>query len=83
MEISYPNMKDLSPEEQNNLERLKSVIEKSVADGVLTIQEFEQIAAVMRKNHHITPQELQLVRTLIREKINRGELIVDFSFDSF
>ncbi|WOD37031.1 hypothetical protein [Nodosilinea sp. E11] len=81
MEISHPNMKALSPEEQQNLNRLKSIIEKSVADGVLTTHELEQIATVMGENHHITPQELQLVHTLIREKINRGELVVDRSFD--
>ena len=76
MKVSYPTMKALSREEQAHLERLRVVIEKSTADGVLTTVELEQIAIVVREAHTITPQELELIHTLIREKINRGELAV-------
>lgn len=78
MEISYPNAQALTDEEQQALEKLKEVIEKVIADGVLTGEERNHILALMMADHKITPQELQLLHTMIREKVACGELDTDF-----
>lgn len=82
MEISHPNQKDLTEEEQKQLEHFRSVVEKAIADSVLTTEEAHQIISVIQKDHKVTPQELEIIRTLIREPINLGKLIVDRTIDS-
>lgn len=78
MEISYPNAQALTAEEAGNLEKLKGVIEQAIADNILTAEERSHIFAVMMADHKITPQEVQLIHTMIREKVACGELITDF-----
>lgn len=80
MEISRPNAQALTPEEQQQLDQLKVVVEQVIADGVLTREERDRIVALMAADAKITPQELDLVRTLIREKAATGEVVLDYSW---
>lgn len=80
MEISRPNAQALTPEEQQQLDQLKVVVEQVIADGVLTREERDRIVALMAADSKITPQELDLVRTLIREKAATGEVVLDYSW---
>ncbi len=74
MEISRPQAPAPTPEELEDLEKLKAVIDRAVADGKITQGELAQIRAVTTHDGKITPQEVELYRTLIIEKINKGEL---------
>jgi hypothetical protein len=78
MEISRPNARELTPEELQDLEKLKVTIEKATADGKLTQYELDRIKAIAWSDNKILSEELELVRTLIREKIERGELEIDY-----
>jgi hypothetical protein len=74
MEVSRPNTPEPSPEDLENLDKLKAVIERAIADGKLTQSEVKQIRTAAWANGKITPQELELVRTLVKEKLRNGEL---------
>ena len=74
MEISTPKDKEPTPEELQELEKLKVIIEKAIEDGKLTGAEFERIKALIRADKKVTVEELQLVRTQIYDKIESGEL---------
>ena len=74
MEISTPKDKEPTPEELKELEKLKGIIEKAIEDGKLTGAEFERIKALIRADKKVTVEELELVRTLIDDKIESGEL---------
>lgn len=74
MEISRPQAPAPTPEELEDLEKLKAVIDRAVADGKITQGELAQMRAVVTHDGKITPQEVELYRTLIIEKINKGEL---------
>ncbi|HHP7230150.1 MAG TPA: hypothetical protein ACFCUY_04750 [Xenococcaceae cyanobacterium] len=74
MKTSRPQDKEPTPEELKELEQLKAIIESATEDGKLTGVEFARIKDVIRADKKVTFEELQLVRKLIYEKIDRGEL---------
>jgi uncharacterized membrane protein YebE (DUF533 family) len=78
MEISRPNPQELTTEEQKELEKLRVIIEQASADGIITKGERERIAATVRADGKVTKEELELVRTLINEKVTKGELLLDY-----
>ncbi|NCQ85734.1 MAG: hypothetical protein GPJ00_15040 [Microcystis aeruginosa W13-18] len=78
MEISRPNQAELTAEEQQELEKLRAIIEQASVDGVITQGERERITLAMRSDGKVTLEELELVRTLITEKVTKGELVLDY-----
>ena len=74
MRISQSKDKEPTPKELQELEKLKGIIERIIADGKLTGIEFERIKAVIRADQKVSFEELQLVRKLIYDKIDNGEL---------
>jgi uncharacterized membrane protein YebE (DUF533 family) len=78
MEISHPNRQELTPEEKQELEKLRTIVEKATEDGIITQGERERIATAMRADGKILREELELVRTLIGEKVSQGELTIDY-----
>jgi uncharacterized membrane protein YebE (DUF533 family) len=78
MEVSRPDQRELTVEEQQELEKLRKIIEKATVDGVITKGERDRIAAAMQTDGKVTCQELDLVRTLIQEKVATGELALDY-----
>jgi hypothetical protein len=79
MEISRPNAKELTPEEKQELAKLKAMIERAVADAILTAQEIEDLRSVTQRHTETMSQELlyeelELYRTLVTEKVRKGEL---------
>ena len=74
MEISTPQDKQPTPEELKELEKLKAIIEQATEDGKLTGAEFDRIKDAIRADKKVSFEELQLVRKLIDEKIESGEL---------
>ncbi|MDJ0568044.1 MAG: hypothetical protein QNJ53_03260 [Pleurocapsa sp. MO_192.B19] len=74
MEISRPKDKEPTPEELQELEKLKAIIERATEDGKLTGVEFETVKDAIRADNKVSFEELQLVRKLIDEKIASGEL---------
>jgi uncharacterized membrane protein YebE (DUF533 family) len=78
MEISRPNQAELTAEEQQELEKLRAIIEQASVDGVITQGERERITLAMRSDGKVTLEELELVRTLITEKVSKGELVLDY-----
>ncbi len=78
MEISHPHQRELTVEEQQELDKLRIIIERASADGVITRAERDRIAAAMRADGKVTLEELTLVRTLIQEKVANGELVYDY-----
>ncbi|MCU0526055.1 MAG: hypothetical protein MUF72_14635 [Elainella sp. Prado103] len=79
MEISRPNQRELTVEEQQELEKLKQIVERAIADGILTKAEREQIVTAIRADGQVTYEELIFVQTFLREKVAKGELILDYS----
>lgn len=74
MKISRPQDKEPTLQEVRELEKLKKIIDRVVADGKLMGTEFERIKAAIRADKKVTYEELELVRTLIYDKIDNGEL---------
>ena len=78
MDIQHPNHPSLSPEEQQHLDQLKQVIEQAAQDGKLTQAEVEQIRAVVWSDGVVSPEELELVTKLVKEKVASGDLLIDW-----
>lgn len=78
MKNSQSNNQHSSPEELENLAKLKSVIEVAIANGVLTKDEMETIKSAIRADGKISFEELRLCRELILNKIDSGELEYDW-----
>lgn len=79
MQIERPCAKELSLQENQELAQLKGLIEKAIADGQITRQENEMIQTALWKDGKVSVQELDLVRALISQKLDRGELSYDWS----
>lgn len=78
MKISRPNAKNPTAEEIQGLDKLKALIDRATADGKVTKQELETIKAAQWADGKISVQELELYRTLILEKIEKGELVYEW-----
>ena len=74
MEISTPKDREPTPEELKELEKLKAIIEGAISDGKLTGAEFDRIKAAIAADQKVSYEEIQLVRQLIYDKIDSGEL---------
>ncbi|XGV97383.1 MAG: hypothetical protein ACAF41_32270 [Leptolyngbya sp. BL-A-14] len=68
-----------APEDAKHLEKLRSVIEQAIADGRVTAQEMQAIKRIIWSNGKVSPEELDLVRELIHEKVASGEIVYDWT----
>ena len=66
-------------EDAKHLEKLKSTIERAIADGKLTAQEMQAIKGIIWSNGKVSAEELDLVRELIHEKVASGEVVYDWT----
>ncbi len=60
MKVSRPNSQPLSSAELNDLDKLKRLISKATADGLVSKDEMESIKTFMQSDGKVTPQELDL-----------------------
>lgn len=75
MDIERPNAQPLTREELNDLETLRSIVERAIADGVLTFEEEQLIKRTLWKDKKVSPQELEIVQSLVWDKLQAGELV--------
>ncbi|XGV96590.1 MAG: hypothetical protein ACAF41_28140 [Leptolyngbya sp. BL-A-14] len=74
MQIEHFATEELSPNEIEQLEKLKRVIEAAISDGKLSHNELEHIKHIAFPNKKLLSAELQLYSKLVLEKIDQGEL---------
>jgi hypothetical protein len=80
MNIERPNASDLTAEQQQQLEKLTAVVERAIADGKINRQEVEDIKAILWADGKVLPQELEVIRTKILNKLGQeGGVDVDWS----
>jgi len=79
MKIEKPNQPPLTQEDLQNLEKLKTLIEKCVADGYLSQAEIAMIKNFIKADGKVTTEELELCQKLIWDKIQSGELEYDWT----
>ncbi|MBL1179381.1 hypothetical protein [Pantanalinema sp. GBBB05] len=78
MDVSQPNMNEPSPEELRDLEKLKMIIERAIADGKISKSELDAMKTQAWSDGKITPEELELYSSLVLDKIRTGELKWEF-----
>ncbi len=74
MKMERPDAQSPSPEELEELEKLRVLIERAADDGKITKVEMESIKAAIAADGKVTFEELDLCQKLIWEKIKSGEL---------
>lgn len=79
MKIERPNAPPLTRSDLAHLDTLRAMVERAIADGVVTQAERSQIDAVIWADGQATPQELDLVQELIWTKVQAGDLILEWS----
>ncbi|BCX12527.1 MAG: hypothetical protein KatS3mg067_1465 [Thermosynechococcus sp.] len=75
MERYQPNGTPLSEADKAELAKLKELLERAIADGVLTADEMGQIKQQIRADGKVTYEELELYRQLVEEQIRQGLLV--------
>lgn len=65
-------------EDQQHLDRLQRVIEQATADGKLTQLEINRIKSIVWSDDEVSPEELEMVNKLVKEKIASGELAIEW-----
>lgn len=79
MKESQPTRQNLSAADQAQLDKLKVAIDRAIADGLVSKDEYEQIKRVMWADGKVAPAELDLINELIHQRIARGELAWEWS----
>ncbi len=79
MRVWHPDEPAPTPEEERDFERLRAAIETAIADGKLSQTEIENIKSIAWADGKITRRELELYRTLISDKVAKGELEFEWS----
>lgn len=74
MKVWRPEPSQPSPEDLQQLDRLRSVINAAVADGKISGAEMVAIRAQASSDGKVTVAELELYRKLVTEKLATGEL---------
>lgn len=74
MKVERPNQKDLTPQEQAHLAKLKQMVEAALADGRVSQDEIQNIRAYIHADHKVTVDELRTINTTIRELLGDGAL---------
>lgn len=78
MEFDRPNSQEPTAEELQKLEKLKGIIEKAITDGKITADEHQKIKSeIYARGKSSTEQfyrEIELYRSLVQEKLEKGEL---------
>lgn len=64
--------------EDQHLDRLQRVIEQATADGKLTQLEINRIKSIVWSDGEVSPEELEMVNKLVKEKIASGELAIEW-----
>ncbi|URR35328.1 hypothetical protein NBE99_11900 [Thermosynechococcus sp. HN-54] len=79
MKRYQPNGTPLSEADKAELAQLKRLLERAIADGILTADEMAQIKQQIRADGKVTYEELELYRQLVEEKIYQGLLVREIS----
>lgn len=80
MKVEHPNAPELTINEQQELTRLKIIIEKAIADGILSSSESYHIRTSVlsaKPSSGLLYQELQLYRQLVTDKVIEGVVITE------
>jgi uncharacterized membrane protein YebE (DUF533 family) len=80
MKVDHPNAKALTPEETQELNRLRTLIETAIADGVVTEDEVSAIrtmALTPKPSYELLSQELAMYRELVTSKVQAGLLVAE------
>jgi hypothetical protein len=82
MEVSRPNARELTPEELQELEKFKRMIEHAVANGKISKEDIQDLQNAElshgKHNSELLYHELELYRTLVTEKLRTGGLEYDY-----
>lgn len=74
MKVTRPNEQPLTPEDEQNLEKLRVIITWAIADGKVSKAEIDRIKDQMYAKQKVTFHELELVREQVLSRIEAGEL---------
>ena len=78
MKVERPNQRNLTPEEQAHLAKLKQMVEAALTDGKVSQDEIQNIRAYIHADHKVTVDELRTINTTVRELLGEGVLEYDW-----
>lgn len=78
MKVERPNDRNLTPEEQAHLEKLRQIVQQAMANGRLSQDEMQAIQTYINADKKVTIQELQTIRQTIRESLGDASLEYDW-----
>ncbi|MEM1279381.1 MAG: hypothetical protein AAF827_06415 [Cyanobacteria bacterium P01_D01_bin.6] len=74
--MNAPNSSSSSPlpDDPQHLSRLRSLVERVMADGKISAAEATELRAVLMADGQVTPDEMELIRTVMKEALGDGLL---------
>ncbi len=78
MQVERSGQQDLSPEDQAHLEKLRHLVEAVLADGKVSETEIQAVRELVHSNHKVTPEELQTIRSTVREML--GDAVLEYDW---
>ena len=80
MEIKRYNARSLTAEEIQKIQEFKLILQRAIADGVITqaeISNIENLIFSVKEDQELTYEELELVEELVYSKVREGKIIID------
>ena len=56
-------------DDPDHLANLRSLVERVMADGKISLEEADELRAALIADGQITPDEIEVIRTVMREKL--------------
>jgi len=78
MKIERPNQRDLTPEEQAQLAKLKQLVQDALADGKISPNEMAGIRSFIHSDGKVTIEELQTIRDTVRDCL--GDAVLEYDW---
>ncbi|MEM9007471.1 MAG: hypothetical protein AAGE59_28595 [Cyanobacteria bacterium P01_F01_bin.86] len=74
MTTESTNSPQIAPDDPESLAKLRSLVERVMADGKISPEEADEIRDALIEDGQITLDEIEVIRTVMREKLGDAPL---------
>ncbi len=78
MQVERPNNSNLTTEEEQQLAKLRKMVQEALADGKVSQAEISNIRSFIHADGKVTVEELQTIRETVRECLGDAALEYDW-----
>ncbi|MGF1458939.1 MAG: hypothetical protein ACFBSG_07915 [Leptolyngbyaceae cyanobacterium] len=79
MDIERSGQRELTPEEEAHLEKLRQMVKDALADGKVSEAEIQSVRQFIHSDNKVTFEELRTIKETIRDVLGDADMEYDWS----